>query len=74
MTTFSTIETLALKLPESQRAVLAARILDSLPALFQENDEGLAEAKKRDAELDRCPALALSLEEFDAKIHGRRAQ
>ena len=33
---------------------------------------GLAEARKRDMELDRCPALALSLEELDEKIRGRR--
>jgi len=74
MTTLDTVEQLALELSESQRAVLASRMLHSLPALFLEEDERLAEAKKRDAELDRCPALALSLEKFDAKIRGRRVQ
>ena len=71
MTTLDTVEQLALELPENQRAVLAARMLHSLPALFLEEDEGIAEAAKRDAELDRSPALALSLEELDEKIRGR---
>ena len=42
-------------------------ILDSLPGLFSEADGGLAEAVRRDAELDENPAMGLSLSEFDQK-------
>jgi ABC-type thiamine transport system ATPase subunit len=74
MTALNTVEKLALALPERQRAALAVRMLDSLPALLLEEDQGLAEAQKRDDELDRFPVLGLSLEEFDNKICGRRVQ
>ena len=49
-------------------------ILDSLPGLFSEADGGLAEAKRRDAELDDNPSLGLTLSEFDQKILSRRTR
>ena len=74
MTTLATVENLALELPEHQSATLAMHILDSLPGLFSEADGGLAEAKRRDAELDDNPATGLSLREFDQKILSRRSR
>ena len=74
ITTLATVENLALELPEHQRATLAMHILDSLPGLFSEADSGLAEAVRRDAELDENPAIGLSLGEFDQKILSRRAR
>ena len=74
MTTLATIENLALELPEDQRATLAMHILESLPGLFSEPDGGLAEAQRRDAEMDANPALGLSLAEFDQKILNRRTR
>ena len=74
MTTLATVESLALELPEHQRATLAMHILDSLPGLFSEPDGGLAEAKRRDAELDENPAMGLSLREFDQQISSRRTR
>jgi hypothetical protein len=74
MTTLATVENLALELPEQQRATLAMHILDSLPGLFSEADGGLAEAERRDAEIDSHPSIALSLGEFDQKILSRRAR
>ena len=71
MVTLDAVEKLALELPESQRAALARRLFHSLPGPFLEEDEGLAEARKRDAELDRYPELALSLQELDEKIRSR---
>jgi hypothetical protein len=65
MTTLATVENLALELPEQERATLAMHILESLPVLFSESDGGLAEAERRDAEMDSNPALGLSLAEFD---------
>ena len=49
-------------------------ILDSLPGLFSEADGGLAEAVRRDAELDENPAMGLSLRDFDQQISSRRTR
>lgn len=74
MTTLDTVERLALELPEQERATLALHMLHSLPALFLEPDGGLAEAERRDAEIDANSSITLSLEEFDRKIESRRAR
>lgn len=62
--TLAEIETLAFKLPESDRAKLAADLLDSLPGVLVEDDEGLAEALRRSEEMDRDPSVRLTHEEF----------
>lgn len=72
MVTLAVIEKQARKLTEQERANLAVRMLDSLPALFSEPDLGLAEAERRDAELSANPALGLTLEELDQRIENRR--
>jgi len=41
-----------LRLPEKERASLASRLLRSLPPGARDDDEGVAEALHRDAELD----------------------
>lgn len=64
MLTLTELEEQALSLPDDQRALLAAQLLDSLPAILQDEDAGLAEAALRDAELDRDPSAGLTLEEF----------
>ena len=66
------VEKLALDLPESQRALLAAHLLGSLPSVLHDEDEGIAEALRRDAELDVNPSSGLSLEQLDQQIDGRR--
>lgn len=55
-----------MQLPENERAELAAHLLGSLPAVLHDDDEGVAEALRRDAEMDRDPSVELSLEEFRA--------
>lgn len=73
MTTLEQVEKLALDLPERDRAKLATHLLESLPpALPEEEDAGLAEAIRRDAELDADPKQAMSLEDFDAQVRRRR--
>ena len=64
MVNLAEIEALALKLPESDRAKLAAGMLDSLPGVLVEEDEGLAEALRRSEEMDRDPSACLTHEEF----------
>jgi hypothetical protein len=72
VTSLDTVEGLALELPEHQRATLAMHILDSLPGLFSEPDEGLAEAERRDTEMNETPSIGLTLGAFDQKILSRR--
>jgi len=73
MATITEVEKLALDLPESQRAVLAAHLLGSLPSVLHDEDEGIAEAVRRDAELDASPLLGISLEQLDQQIESRRS-
>ena len=70
MATILEIEKLALALPERERATLIAS-LDSLPPTLSDDDEGIAEALRRDAELDANPGLAISLADLDADIRNR---
>ena len=72
MATMIEVEKLALRLPEDQRAVLAAHLLGSLPAVLHDVDEGVAEAQRRDAELDANPSLGMSIEQLDRRIARRR--
>lgn len=72
MVTLVEIETWVFKLPEADRARLAADLLDSLPGVLVEDDEGLAEALRRAKEMDRDPSVCLTHEEF-LKAVGRPA-
>lgn len=72
MDRFLEIEKLALDLPERDRATLIANLLDSLSPILSDEDEGIAEALRRDAELDANPGLAISSAELDAYIRNRR--
>jgi putative addiction module component (TIGR02574 family) len=62
----------ALRLPEKQRANLASQLLRSLPPVAFDEDEGVAEALRRDAELDADPSQAMSLEDLDSYMQRRR--
>ena len=62
----------ALLLPEKERAGLASRLLRSLPPVAFDDDEGVAEALRRDAELDADPTQAMSLRDMDSHIQQRR--
>ena len=73
MATITEVEKLALDLPEGQRAVLAAHLLRSLSSVLHDEDEGLAEALRRDADLDAKPSSGMSLEQLDGQIKHRRS-
>ena len=64
MVTLAEIETLALRLPESDRARLASDLLDSLSGVSIEADGGLEEAVRRSAEMDSDPSKCLTHDEF----------
>ena len=72
MTCIAEVERLALDLPERERGELAARLLESLSPVLEDEDEGLAEALRRDAELDANMALGMSLEELDRQLERRQ--
>jgi len=72
MATITEVEKLALDLPERQRAILATHLLGSLSPVLHDEDEGIAEALKRDAELDTNPESGMSLEQLDRQIKRRR--
>lgn len=73
MASITEVEKLALDLPENQRALLAAHLLGSLAAVLHDEDEGIAEALLRDAELDANPTLGVSLEQLDRQFNKRRS-
>ena len=62
----------ALRLSEKDRAGLASRLLQSPPPVVVDDDEGVAEALRRDAELDADPSQGITLEELDSQIKQRR--
>ena len=66
------IEKLALTLSEKERATLAANLLESLPVVLSDEDEGVAEALRRDAEFEANPERTISLAQLDAQIKSRR--
>jgi putative addiction module component (TIGR02574 family) len=72
MSTIVEVEKLALGLTERERATLAANLLDSLPGILSDEDEGTAEALRRDAEIEADPAKSISLAELDSQIKGQR--
>ena len=72
MATIFEVEKLALNLPEQERAKLAADLLDSLPGVLSDEDEGVAEALRRDAEIEADPNQTMTFAELDSQIQSRR--
>ena len=72
MATMIEVEKLALDLSDNERAVLAAHLLGSLPPVLHDGDEGIAEALRRDADLEANPSAGLSLEQVDQQVRRRR--
>ncbi len=73
MATIIEIEKLALALTERERAALAANLLDSLPPVLADEDEGVTEALRRDAEIEANPEQAISLSQLDSQIQNQRS-
>ena len=68
MSTIVEIEKLVQDLTEQQRAILAANPLATVPGILSDEDEGIAEALRRDAEIDADPNQAISLAQLDSHI------
>jgi putative addiction module component (TIGR02574 family) len=73
MATIFEVEKLALNLSEPERAKLAADLLDSLPGVLSDEDEGVAEALRRDAEIESDSSQAITLAQLDSQIQNRRS-
>ena len=58
----------ALQLPDAERAALAAELLGSLPAVLWEDDSGVAEARRRSAEMAQDPSVGRTWEEIRARV------
>jgi putative addiction module component (TIGR02574 family) len=74
MSTLQEIKVHALKLSDVQRAQLATQLLQSLPPVLVDEDDGVTEAQRRDAELDADPSRGLSAEEFRHAVLSSRRQ
>ena len=72
MTRLLELEQQAGKLPVAERAALVSRLLASLPPVLTDADGGVAEAKRRDAELDANPSAGLTDKQFRAAIAASR--
>lgn len=72
MAIITEVEELAFALPDSERAVLAAHLLRSIPSVLHDEDEGIAEALRRDADFDASPEIGITLEQLDQQIAARR--
>jgi hypothetical protein len=72
MTRLQELEQRAGQLPDTERATLAARLLATLPPVLSDADGGVAEARRRDAELDADPSAGLNDRQFRAAIAASR--
>jgi putative addiction module component (TIGR02574 family) len=68
MSKVSDIYSQVLDLPEDQRASLASDILDTLPANLSDDDDGLAEARRRSKEMDADPSIGMTWEQIKASL------
>lgn len=71
MSVIAEVEKLAFSLPPNDRAKLADRLWDSLPEDYIDEAE-LAEAVRRDREMDEDPSKVISHEEFFKFFRNRR--
>ena len=68
METLHSVESSAMSLSEKERALLASHLLESLPAQLLDEDEGVAEALRRDAELDADPSAGMTFDELRVSL------
>ena len=72
MNTIRKVKEQALKLNEQERAALAANLLHSLPPILADDDYGVAEALRRDAEIQADSSQSMSLEDLNTIVKNRR--
>ena len=70
MSVIAEAEKLALSLPDNERAKLADRLIESLPADFIDEEE-IEEARRRSRDMDEDPSRIISLDQLDKMIANR---
>lgn len=68
MTRLQVLKKEALSLTDAERAVLASDLLETLPGVLSDEDEGIAEALRRDAELDANPSSGIEWAEVKKQL------
>ena len=68
MPTIAEIKSLAFELSVSERATLASQLLESLPEVLFDDDDGVAEAMRRREELLSKPETGITVEELRERI------
>jgi len=72
MSVLAEAEKLVFSLSEEDRAELVGKILRSLP--LYSDDGGLAEARRRDRQIDENPESIITMEQLDEMIANRPAR
>ena len=72
MTAIQEIEARLPSLTAKERADLATRLLSSLPSIIEDEDEGVAEALRREADATANPGSVLTLDQFASGIAALR--
>lgn len=70
--TIDDLEKKVLQLSEAARGRLAGTLIRSLPGVLHDDDEGLAEAIRRDEELNDNPDLEISMDKLEDAVRRRR--
>ena len=60
MTRIQEIQQQTISLTASEKAKLAADLLESLPPILDDEDEGVAEAHRRDREMEMDPTVSIT--------------
>lgn len=68
MTRLQQLKKEVLALSDSERAALVAQLLASLPGVLAEEDGGVAEALRREAEMNAIPSVAISVNELKRRL------
>ena len=74
MATLFELEPLVMTLPLQDRANLASTLLSSLPPFLHDDDDGVAEALRREAEAAHDPSVIMSMDEFQSGIAAMRGR
>lgn len=64
MTRVQELRQQASALSTSEKAELAADLLDGLPPVLDDEDEGVSEARRRDDEMERDPKASITWEQL----------
>ncbi|HUG13184.1 MAG TPA: addiction module protein [Opitutaceae bacterium] len=68
MTRVQELRQQASTLSSSEKAELAASLLESLPPVLDDEDEGIAEAQRRDQEMDKDPSTSITWEQLRRRV------